>query len=89
MEEFLNIAMRRDRNLRTFHRSQARYIEALMVTFDITIDSSILSPCTEELRISSVEREDLTPQQLAYVAKFPYRKLIGAVLYVNMCTINA
>ena len=67
--------------------SQAKYIEALMATFDITIDSSVAYPCTEGLRISPVEREDVTYQQLAYVAKFPYRKLIGAVLYVNMCTV--
>ena len=86
MTEFLNIAMSRDRTLRTFHMSQAKYIEALMATFDITIDSSIASPCTEGLRISPVEREDTTPQQLDYVANFPYRKLIGAILYVNMCT---
>ncbi len=31
-------------------------------------------------------KEILTAEQMQYVANFPYRQIIGAILYVNVCS---
>ena len=66
--------------------SQAAYVEAFHETFQLSKDSSVQTPFTENLRILSTERDNLTQAQRAYVRNFPFRKLIGVVLYCNICS---
>jgi hypothetical protein len=54
--------------------------------FDIPIDTSIRTPMQENLKLLATEEEMLTPRQLRYVENFPYRKLIGTIIYLNVCT---
>ena len=79
LTDFLNIALKRDRVKREYHMSQAAYVEAFHETFQLPKDASVQTPFTENLRILSTERGDLTPAQRAYVRNFPFRKLIGVV----------
>ena len=69
--DFLNIALKRDRVKRQYYMSQAAYIEAFHETFPLPRDPSVQTPFTENLRIPSTERDDITPAQRAYVRNFP------------------
>ena len=40
----------------------------------------------ENLKLLATEEEILSPKQSQYVAKFPYRQLVGAIIYLNVCT---
>ncbi len=66
--------------------SQAAYVEAFHETFQLPKDSSVQTPLTENLRILSTECDKLTQAQRAYIRNSPFRKLIGVVLYCNICT---
>jgi hypothetical protein len=83
---YLNISIAHDRDGKKISLSQTRYIEDLINQFDISIDTSIRSPMQENLKLLATEEESVTPKQLQYAGKFPYRQLIGAILYLNMCT---
>ena len=66
--------------------SQERYIEEMFEEFQIPKDPSIRTPMQENLKLPALEEESSTPRQLHYVAKFPYRKFIGVIIYLNVCT---
>jgi hypothetical protein len=61
--------------------SQERYIEEMFEEFQIPKDPSIRTPMQENLKLPALEEESSTPRQLHYVANFPYRKLIGVIIY--------
>ncbi len=86
LTDFLNIGFQRDRTRRQYYMFQATYVEAFHESFQLPRDPSVQTPFTENLRIRSTERDDITPAQRAYVHNFPYKKLIGVVLYCNICT---
>ena len=86
LTSYLNIGISHNRELKTVSMSQERYIEELIEEYAIPTDPSIRTPMQENLKLSATEEESTTPRQLQYVAKFPYRKLIGAIIYLNVCT---
>ena len=63
LTDFLNIALTRDRTKKQYHMSQSAYVEAFYETFQLPKDASVQTPFTENLRILSTERGDLTPAQ--------------------------
>ena len=85
LTSYLNIGITHDRELKTVSMSQERYIEELIEEYQIPTNPSIRTPMQENLKLSATEEENTTPRQLQYVANFPYRKLIGAVIYLNVC----
>ena len=66
--------------------SQERYIEELIEEYQIPKDPSIRTLTQENLKPPVLEEESSTTRQLQYVANFPYRKLIGVIIYLNVCT---
>ena len=86
LTSYLNIGISHDREMKTVSMSQERYIEELIEEYAIPTDPSIRAPMQENLKLSATEEESTTPRQLQYFAKFPYRKLIGAIIYLNVCT---
>jgi hypothetical protein len=86
LDSYLNIGIKHDRATKTIYMSQEKYIEEMITQFEIPEDSSIVIPMQENLKLLSTEEENTTPRQLRYVARFPYRKLIGAIIYLNVCT---
>ena len=66
--------------------SQQHYIEQMMVDFNILPGSIITTPMQENLNLPLEEELNVTRAQLAYVAQFPYRQLIGVIIYLNVCT---
>jgi hypothetical protein len=83
---YLNIGIMHDRGKRTLSMSQERYIEEMIEEFKIPRDPSIRTPMQENFKLPTTEEENTTPKQLQYAAKFPYRKLICAIIYLNICT---
>ena len=50
------------------------------------MNEAITTPMDDKLKLSASEEESLTAEQMQYVASFPYCQIIGAVLYVNVCS---
>ncbi len=88
LKDFLDIALTRDRTKRQYQMSQAVCVEAFHETYQLPTDPSVQTLFTKGLRIRSIGRDDITPAQRQYVRKFPYKKLIGVVLYCNICTMS-
>ena len=44
------------------------------------------TPMLENLKLLATEEENLTREQSRYISTFPHHKLIGCLLYVNVCT---
>ena len=64
------------------------YIDAMVKNFSHVVaeNASVATPMLENLKLLTTEEEMLTEEQSKFVANFPYRQLIGANLYVNVCT---
>jgi hypothetical protein len=86
LREYLNIRIDHDREKQTVYMSQERYIVEMMEQFDIQPDPKFNTPMQENLKVRLQEEENLTPRQALYVQKFPYRQLVGTILYLNICT---
>jgi hypothetical protein len=86
LRSYLNIGIEHDRFGKTVYLSQEKYIEQLIADFEIPSDAAIRTPMQENLKLLAAEEENATSKQLQYVAKFPYRKLVGAIIYLNVCT---
>ena len=86
LEKYLNIAIVHDYPRRTITMSQKRYIEAFFTQFELQEDKRIKIPMQANLNLSAVEEENVTEKQLYYVSLFPYRQLLGCILYLCICT---
>ena len=71
---------------KTVYLCQSDYIEMMFSDFSFVVNASITTPMDDKLKLTAPEEESLTAEQLHYVSSFPYRKVIGAILYVNVCT---
>ena len=66
---------------------QEMYIDAMVKNFSrVVAENASFATPIENLKLLTTEEEMLTEEQSQYVANFPYRQLIGANLYVNVCT---
>ncbi len=86
LTDFFDIALKRDRKMRQYHYVSRCICRRFSQDFQLPRDPSVQTPFTENLRIRSTERNDITPAQRAYGRNFPYKNLIGVVLYCNICT---
>jgi hypothetical protein len=87
LDEYLNISIVHNRDTRSININQERYIDELISQFNISIDPSITIPMQENLKLLAVEEEEeLTTKQQQYVKNFPFRNLVGAIIYLNICT---
>ena len=64
------------------------YIDAMIKNFSSVVaeNASVATPMLENLKLLPTEEETLTEEQSQFVTNFPYRQLIIANLYVNVCT---
>ena len=86
--QYLNIQIEHDRESKTIYMCQEMYIDAMVKNFShiVVENASVATPMLENLKLFTTEEEMLTEEQSQYIANFPYRQLIGANLYVNVCT---
>jgi hypothetical protein len=84
--QYLNIQIAHDRALKTIYLCQEDYIDGMFRNFEFPINTAVTTPMDDKLKLSASEEEILTAEQMQYVANFPYRQIIGAILYVNVCT---
>ena len=52
----------------------------------VSENTSVNTPMLENLNLLATEEKTLNAKQSQWVFTFPYRKLIGTILYVNVCT---
>jgi hypothetical protein len=86
LTQYLNIQIDHIPQHKTIYLCQKDYIEMMFKDFTFSPNESITTPIDEKLKLTATEEENLTQEQLHYVSLFPYRKVIGAILYVNVCT---
>ena len=86
--QYLNIQIDHHRDTKTIYLCQEHYIDAMNDEFIGIFPKNRLvnTPMLEGLKLLATEEENLTREQSRYVSTFPYRKLIGCLLYVNVCT---
>jgi hypothetical protein len=87
LKQYLNIQIDHDQQSKKY-LCQEQYIKAMIRTFAHVVpeNASITTPMLENLKLITTEEETLTAEQSQFVSTFPYRQLIGATLYVNVCT---
>ncbi len=51
----------------------------------VPLNTSVTTPILENLKLLGTEEEILNTRQSQWVFTFPCRKLIGTILYVNVC----
>ena len=86
LTSYLNITIERDRAARTISLGQQHFIEQMNLQFRIPVDTSVVTPMQENLKLLATEEENVTEKQLQYVRNFPYRRMIGVIIYLNACT---
>ena len=87
LKDYLNIAIDHRRRMKRIQLDQIKYIEYITQRFGIEENSSVESPMVENLKLSvDDDMDSLTEKQLKFVEKFPYRQLMGSILYVNVCS---
>jgi hypothetical protein len=88
LRQYLNIQIEHDRDGKQIFLSQQQYIEAMIADFAewVPRNNSITTPMLENLNLIATEEETLNAKQSQWVFTFPYRKLVGTVLYLNVCT---
>ena len=84
--QYLNIKIEHAVEQKTVYLCQEDYIETMFKDFAFLKNESITTPMDDKVKLIASEEENLDWEQLQYVSKFPYRKAIGAILYVNVCT---
>jgi hypothetical protein len=88
LRQYLNIQIEHDRAGKQIFLCQKQYIEAMIADFAewVPQNVSITTPMLENLNLIATEEENLNAKQSQWVFTFPYRKLVGTVLYLNVCT---
>ena len=66
--------------------SQEKYIVSICHQFNIPTNEDVDTPMQQNLHLDMEEEENATNSQLIFAKHFPYRQLIGALIYLNVCT---
>lgn len=83
--ECLGIRINYDREKRTMTLDQTEYITSILQKFNITNPRVATTPLDPGVKLS----KSMCPQTLeekAAAEKFPYREMIGSVMYLMLCT---
>jgi hypothetical protein len=86
LEEFLNIQISRDQARAMVHMSQEKYIATFFDQYEFQADATVDTPMQENLKLPAEEESGVTQKQLDFVSNFPYQRIVGCILYVNICT---
>ena len=81
----LGIKVERDRVARTISLSQPGYIQSILEQFSMSDCNPTHTPMEENLKLSTRMSPD-TPEERAEMKAYPYRELIGKLLYLAVAT---
>ena len=81
----LGIKIERDRPNRSIHLSQPGYIESILDQFGMSDCNPVLTPMEENRKLSASMSPE-TPERQAEMKAYPYRELIGKLLYLAIAT---
>ncbi|CAI5712611.1 unnamed protein product [Peronospora destructor] len=76
----LGIELLRDRQSKTIRMNQRAYIKRLAENFGIDKCKDVHTPTNESEKLTKLEKKE------DFVPKWPYRELVGALMYVATCT---
>ena len=75
----LGIEIVRNRESKTIRINQQAYIKRLAEKFGVSKCKDVYTPTNESEKLTKLENED-------FATKWPYRELVGALMYVATCT---
>ena len=81
----LGLQVIRNRENKTIHLSQQKYIENILERFNMKICKPSFTPMEANVKLS----RDMCPQTLKekqIMAKIPYRSIVGCLVYAMICT---
>jgi hypothetical protein len=81
----LGMKIERDRVARTISLSQPRYTKSILEAFGMSDCNPALTPMEDNLKLS-VKMSPSSPEDIAIMKPFPYRELIGKLLYLAIAT---
>ena len=86
-DTYLGIKIERDFDAQLIFISQEAYIEQIGVKYQISGDIMTKTPLEANFYVD-VEQElhDMTDHDREFVVMFPYRQIVGSLLYVAVCT---
>ena len=84
---YLGIKIERDFERQLIYISQTAYIEQMGLKFQVAADSITRTPLEQNFYVE-VEEElaAMTDADKTFVATFPYRQIVGCLLFVTVCT---
>ena len=87
VDVYLSIHVERDWTKRTMALDQTDYIKQMWRTFQGQENLRVTTPFVEGWRIN-IEEELLneSDEDRAFAASFPYRELVGSLLFIQICT---
>ena len=84
---YLSINITIDHSSRTALLDQTAYIMAMWTRFGFGENHRVRSPFMENFNIlPDEERAAMTESDWEFVKSFPYRELVGSLLFISMCT---
>ena len=86
-DTYLGIKIERDFDAQLIFISQEAYIEQIGLKYQITGDTMTQTPLEANFYVDSeLELASMTDHDREVVGKFPYRQIVGSLLYVAVCT---
>jgi transposase InsO family protein len=86
VQQLVGIAITRDRTARTVSLSQTALIDRIIAQFGQSDAFPVDTPMDSGLKLRRPDRTKFTPEELAELAKLPYRSLVGCLLYLAIAS---
>jgi transposase InsO family protein len=86
VQQLVGIAIVRNRAARTISLSQTALIDRIISQFGQSDAFPVDTPMDSGLKLRRPDRTKLTPEELATLAKLPYRSLVGCLIYLAIAS---
>ena len=83
LSKYLNIRIRHIRDKQQVLLDLSDYIVKMFARFKLLPKPSVKTPMQENLQL--LREEEMSAEESAYVADFPYQEMLGAALYICVC----
>ena len=86
LDYYLGIFVKQDIQNRTTTLNQSQYIRNLLHRFNMEDCKPRSHPMTTNFHIDILEKKQLSQENQEFVQNFPYKELIGSLMYIAVCT---
>ena len=86
IEYILGIQIERHPSSKTLILSQAKYIETILIKFNMATCKPVATPLEAGIRYSKTQANDLSSNDMQYMTTVPYSQILGCLQYLVTCT---